>query len=60
MNEINKILSAKYKDAKYKDIKKLRGVEFNERMKLEFALNSTPLNFFISLYFASLYLADKI
>ena len=41
MNEINKILSAKYKDAKYKDIKKLRGVEFNERMKLEFALRDT-------------------
>ena len=41
MNEINKILSAKYKYEKYKDIKMLRGVEFNERMKLEFALRDT-------------------
>lgn len=41
MNEINKILSAKYKHEKYKDIKMLRGVEFNERMKLEFALRDT-------------------
>ena len=36
MNEINKILSAKYKHEKYKDIKMLRGVKINERMRLNF------------------------
>ena len=41
MNEINEILSNKYKLNKYQYLKKLKGVEFNERMKLEFALRDT-------------------
>ena len=39
--ELRKNKLKKYKHEKYKDIKKLRGVEFNERMKLEFALRDT-------------------
>lgn len=38
MIEINKFLSDKYKENKYQNLKKLKGVDFNERMKLEFAL----------------------
>lgn len=38
INKIDKFLSDKYQLRKYQDLKKLKGVEFNERMKLEFAL----------------------
>ncbi|KLE05992.1 hypothetical protein AF78_04305 [Aliarcobacter butzleri L353] len=38
MDTIDKFLSDKYKLNKYQDLKKLNGVKFNERMKLEFAL----------------------
>lgn len=41
MNEIYKFLSDKYKLNKYQYLKKLKGVEFNESMKLEFALRDT-------------------
>ncbi len=41
MHEINKFLSDKYKLNKYQYLKKLKGVEFNERMKFEFALRDT-------------------
>lgn len=36
--ELDKFLSKEYELKKYQDLKKLKGVEFNERMKLEFAL----------------------
>jgi hypothetical protein len=38
INKIEKILSDNYNLNKYQNLKKLKGIEFNERMKLEFAL----------------------
>lgn len=39
--ELDRFLSKEYQLKKYQDLKKLKGIEFNERMKLEFALRDS-------------------
>lgn len=58
MNEIYKFLSDKYKLNKYQYLKKLKGVEFNESMKLEFALRD-PKNIEACNYLTIIYNKKK-
>ncbi|WNL30186.1 hypothetical protein [Aliarcobacter cryaerophilus] len=58
MDTIDKFLSDKYKLNKYQDLKKLNGVKFNERMKLEFALRD-PKNIEACDHLTSIYNRKK-
>lgn len=54
ISELDKFLDKEYKLKKYQDLKNLKYVEFNERMKLEFALrdpkNIKLINYLIIVY----------
>jgi len=56
--ELDRFLSKEYKLKKYQDLKKLKGVDFNERMKLEFALRD-PKNIKLIKYLITVYEQKK-
>lgn len=58
ISELDKFLSKEYKLKKYQDLKKLKGVDFNERMKLEFALRD-PKNIKLIKYLITVYEQKK-